>query len=407
METTKNSGEPLRLAIVTHNVIKGDGQGRANYEIARYALKHGVRVSLFADEVDEELVSEGAEWVRIVPPSPWRKANLLKVMMFAREADKLLHARKGEFDIIHGYGYCLGIPHDINTSQFVHSAWRKSPAHTARQHKNLYGLYQWTYSAMNAAWEKKAYLNARVVVAASSTVREELKELGVAPQNLRVILNGADLAEFYPGAADRKTLGLPEGVPLGLFAGDLRTPRKNLDTVLKAIALAPGVHLAVVGKTEGSPFPALAQSLNIADRVHFLGFRRDIAQIMRACDVFVFPSRYEACALVLAEAIASGMPVVTAQTTGGSELIEPEWGVCVPDSNDENALADALLSITGASGEKRTAMGQAARKRAERNGWDDVCQSYLELYHEVAAKPVPVSKTADDAAIRTATAARV
>jgi len=105
--------------------------------------------------------------------------------------------------------------------------------------------------------------------------------------------------------------------------------------------------------------------------VHFLGFRRDIAQIMRACDLFVFPSRYEACALVLAESIASGLPVVTAQTTGGSELIEPEWGVAIPDPNDEKALAKAIVSITSATPEKRAAMGRAARHRAERNGWDD------------------------------------
>ena len=215
---------------------------------------------------------------------------------------------------------------------------------SAKQNKNLYGAYQWTYSAVNAVWEKKAYDNAEVVVAASSTVRKELKELGVAPAKLRVILNGADLAEFYPGQVDRVELKLPENVPLGLFAGDLRTPRKNLDTVLKAIAQTENVHLSVVGKTDGSPFPAMAQQLGIAERVHFLGFRRDIAQIMRACDLFIFPSRYEACALVLAESIASGLPVVTAQTTGGSELIEPGWGVCVPDPNDATALASAIIS---------------------------------------------------------------
>jgi hypothetical protein len=58
--------------------------------------------------------------------------------------------------------------------------------------------------------------------------------------------------------------------------------------------------------------------LNVSDHVHFLGYRRDIPDLMRTANIFVFPSRYEACPLVLLEAMASGLPIVTAQTAGGS-----------------------------------------------------------------------------------------
>src|SRR5437764_451521 len=105
----------MRLAVVTHNVLRGDGQGRANYEIVRYALKHGIQVHLFADRVENDLLEAGAVWEPI-HPRILRKINLLKVFEFAARANRLLQKRRGEFDIVHGYGYCLSVPHEVNTS---------------------------------------------------------------------------------------------------------------------------------------------------------------------------------------------------------------------------------------------------------------------------------------------------
>ena len=305
---------------------------------------------------------------------------------FVQKANALLGKMKSEFDIIHGYGYTLDVPHHVNTSQFVHSAWRKSPMHVARTNKNPYGAYQWLYSAMNAAGEKRAYQKARTVVAASSTVEKELESIGVEPSRLRVILNGANLDEFYPdrtGAnALRQSAGLPLDAPVALFAGDIRTGRKNLDTVLAAFAKiknASPVHLAVVGRVEGSPFPQMARDLGIDDRVHFLDFRRDMPDIMRAVDFFVFPSRYEACALVLVEAIASGLPVITAVTTGGSEVVTPQSGILLPNPDDADALAEAIVQMAQ-DAPAREAMSHVARQEAHKYSWEKIAGGYLDVY---------------------------
>ena len=368
----------MRLAVVAHNVIRGDGQGRANFEIVRYAARKGTKVTLIADRVDEDLLAEpNITWIKVQPKI--RNNWLLHGLEFQARADRLLDTLKGSFDIIHGYGNCLDRPHQINTSQFVHTAWRRSPMHTARGQRNFYGAYQWLYSAINAVGERRAYGKAQIVVAASSTVRQELMEIGVADERLRVILNGADPTEFYPGAASRADLGLPEGVPIALFAGDIRTNRKNLDSVLKAIAQTPGVHLAVVGRVEGSPFPAMASELGVTDRVTFLDFRKDIAQIMRAADMFVFPSRYEACALVLVEAIASGLPVITAKTTGGSEVVTPESGILLDDANDVAGIAGAMSRLAGNPAE-RAGMSRHAALASRAHTWGHVAGSYYDLY---------------------------
>ena len=306
-----------------------------------------------------------------------------------------LRKYRSQVDVVKVNGAITTAVSHVNAVHFVHSSWLRSPAHISRIRRDLYGFYQWLYTAVNAFSEKHAFQKAQVIVAVSQKVAQELEDIGVPRSQIQVIVNGVDLEEFSPGVACRQTLGLPENVTLALFAGDIRTPRKNLDTVLRALVKVPSLHLAVVGSTEGSPFPAMAESLGLNQRVHFLGYRRDIAQLMRAVDLFVFPSRYEACTLVLLEALASGLPVITATATGGAELITPECGVVLPDSDDTDALADALSSmisdwlkpIAEGDGAKRTRMqqmGQAARAVAEQHSWNIMAQTYVDLFEELS-----------------------
>ena len=159
---------------------------------------------------------------------------------------------------------------------------------------------------------------------------------------------------------------------------------KNLDTVLKSLVKVPNLHLAVVGSTERSPYPQMAATLGLSDRVHFTGFRRDIAKIMQAVDFFVFPSRYEACTLVLLEAMASGLPAITATSAGGAELVTPESGFVLSDSDDVDALAEAMKTLASSSS-LRTQMGAAARAVAEQNTWVSKAQRYADLFEELVS----------------------
>jgi glycosyltransferase involved in cell wall biosynthesis len=372
----------MRIAIVSRYARRGDGQGRANYEIVLHALARGHQVDLYADEVDPLILERGGRWIPIKPRV--RGNDLLYGLEAIQKATRTLRSAP-RYDVVHGYGWTLEGAHQINTAQFVHSAWRLQKMHPARTNRNAYGLYQWSYSALNAWGERRAFHNARIVVGASSTIRQELTQtVGLPEAKVRVVLNGVDTQEYRPGAVDRAALGLPENKTLALFAGDIRTGRKNLDTVLKALADAPGIHLAVVGRKEGSPFPALAEQLGVAERVHFLDFRRDMPDLMRAADMFVFPSRYEACALVLIEALGSGLPVITAQTTGGAEAVGDGCGIRLPDPEDAPALAAAMRALAS-DPERRRAMSEAARQVALGLTWEHIGAAYLKLYEEAAA----------------------
>lgn len=372
----------MKIYIVTHNVIKGDGQSRVNYEVVWEAVRRGYHVTLLASRVAPELQqSRHVSWIHI--PYKELPMQLFRELVFSWQSANWLRKHRPEFDLLEVNGANTSALADVNTVHFVHSSWLRSPVHTSRLRRDLYGAYQWLYTALNARWEKEAFCRAKLVVAVSEKVKNELVDIGVPKERIRVILNGVDLQEFSPGYADRRELGLPEEVTLALFVGDIRTPRKNLDTVLHALVEVPELHLAVVGATEGSPYPQLAASLELSTRVHFLGYRRDVSALMQAVELFVFPSHYEACTLVLLEAMASGLPVITASTAGGAELVTPACGVVLPISNDTQALVEAMNTLkSDRPGRER--MGKAARAIAEQHSWASMAQNYLELFKELS-----------------------
>ncbi len=372
----------MKLCIVTHKVQKGDGQGRVNYEIAKEVIRRGHHLTLLATEVAEELhQSSKVNWIYVtVEKLP---SELIRNLIFANKSASWLQKNRSTVDLVKVNGAITTAGSDVNAVHFVHNSWLRSPFHVSRSRRDLYSFYQWVYTVLNARWEKQAFEKTKVVVAVSQKVAQELVDIGVPRSHIRVIVNGVDLQEFSPGVASRQKLGLPENVTLALFAGDIRTPRKNLDTVLHALVKVPDLHLAVVGETENSPYPQLAASLGLSQRVHFLGYRHDIAQIMQAVDLLVFPSRYEPFGLVVIEAMASGLPIITASTTGAADIVTPECGVVLPDSDDIDALASALLSLVSDRAIMQQ-MGKAARSIAEQHSWNTMAQTYVNLFEELS-----------------------
>ncbi|MFB6232002.1 MAG: glycosyltransferase family 4 protein [Salinibacter sp.] len=370
----------MEIGIVTNEIGPGSGQGRVNYEVAQAACERGHHVVLLSSEVDPQLAAaRNATWIQISAEN-W-PTRLLKDQVFAWRSARWLEANASRLDVVLGNGCNTWFSPDFNAAHFVHSAWKESPVHTSQVQTGPYAWYQWLYTTVNAYWEKRAFREAGTVIAVSEQVRNELVDAGIRRDAIRVVHNGVDTSEFKPGPAERADLGLPENVPLALFVGEIRTPRKNLDTVLEALDSVPTLHLAVAGRRAESPYPDMARRLGLSDRVHFLGFRKDVPDLMRAADLFVFPSRYEACSLVLLEAMASGLPIVTAQTAGGAELVEDCFGRVLPDPNDEQALAQALDSLIG-DPEQLEDMGRAARSAATHHTWSNMANEYLALFEQ-------------------------
>ena len=371
----------MKLCIVTRNILKGDGQSRVNYEIVWEAIRRKYHVTLVATNVAPDLQRHpSVNWIPIsVKGYP---TQLLKGIVFSWKSAFWLQRNHCEFDIVLANGALTSFPAKINAVHFVHSSWLRSSNHPSRQHRNLHGAYQWLFTKLNAILEEKAFHQAAVIVAVSQQVKQDLICLGISNDKIQVILNGVDIQEFYPGLTDRCRWQLPEQIPVALFVGDIQSSRKNLETVLYALVKVPKLHLAIVGNTEKSPYPQLANTLGLAARVHFLGFQRDVASIMRTADFLVFPSRYETFGMVVTEAMASGLPVIVANTVGAAELITPDCGIVLQDSEDVAGLAKSLDDLAS-NAEQRQRLGQTARIIAEQYNWHTQAQIYVNLFEEV------------------------
>ncbi len=369
----------MNLAFVQHRLRRNDGQGRVNCEIVKRAIQRGHNVVLLSEFIDQEFQDNPqVNWIHI--PCPNHYTNLVGGAVSAHFAEKWLRNAKRDIDCVFSNGCAVQYPVDICASHFVHSAWIQSPAHP-RHEKGGRAVYQGLYTLYNSRREMSAYRMARRIAAVSQKVKLELIDAGIEAGKIEVVVNGVDLSEFHAGDSMRDQFNLPPNVPLGLFVGDLKTRRKNADNVLRALVKVPDVHVCFAGALEGSPFPAMARELGLADRTHFIGFVKNTADLMRSADCLIFPSRYEAGTLVVLEALASGLPVITASTAGNCDFVRKEFGAVITDPDSTEELADSMADIFGRvrSRDLRAEIARSARAAVEGHSWEAMADAYLKL----------------------------
>ncbi len=175
------------------------------------------------------------------------------------------------------------------------------------------------------------------VVAVSSSVRDSLVAHGIQSVRIVVIPNGIDLTRYAPAPAEHA----PRPFTF-MFVGRLIRD-KGVDVLLDALAQVPQVALRIVGDgPEATALKKQTERLGLTVRVHFLGERTDVPELLRTADALVLPSRREGFGMVIVEARASGLPVVLSDFPASTELIENDvQGIIVP-RDDPAALAEAL-----------------------------------------------------------------
>jgi glycosyltransferase involved in cell wall biosynthesis len=213
--------------------------------------------------------------------------------------------------------------------------------------------------------------------------------------------NGID-ADLY---AYRRTNSAGRGAPWQLlFVGQL-TPQKRVDVILKAFALLPrGIELSLVYQTPAlePELRALAQSLGIEERVHFLGKRgpEQLAALYQSSDLLLLPSAWEALPSVISEAMLCGLPFV-ASTVGGIPEQANGFGLLLDRPNDAD-LAMATLRVLDNYSEY-AATGEAMSRHArDRFAIPRMVERHLVLYERVVQRPIPRRHSLQNAPLNSA-----
>lgn len=159
---------------------------------------------------------------------------------------------------------------------------------------------------------------------------------------------GIDLTKFGQAAVDksakRKELGIPEDATLLLSVGELNE-NKNHETVIRAIK-DMDVYYVIAGKGDlQEHLQSIIDGFGMTERVKLLGFRRDVAELYQAADIYVLPSIREGLNVSIMEAMASGLPVVCGQIRGNTDLIDEHGGALFESKSIvecKNAIEDVL-----------------------------------------------------------------
>lgn len=205
---------------------------------------------------------------------------------------------------------------------------------------------------------------------------------------LSAIRNGV---QFVPAsrerAAVRAELGLGDE-PIGIIVARLDRLKGHAVLLRAAAALRdrglPFTLLVAGDGAERAPLEALAVELGLgADRVRFLGFRKDVPDLLAASDFFVLPSETEGLPLSVLEAMAHRLAVIATPVGGVPELVPDEHhGLLVP-VRDVDALAQALARVV-ADADLRATLGAHAQARCQGEfGFDRMTRQYVELYRKV------------------------
>jgi glycosyltransferase involved in cell wall biosynthesis len=183
----------------------------------------------------------------------------------------------------------------------------------------------------------------------------------------------------------RAELGVSPSTRLAGGAGHL-VPRKGFDLLLRAFAgmQSARTQLVVVGGgTHADELRALAHSLGVQDRVHWLGPRPDGPELVAGLDVFVLTSRNEGMANVMLEAMAAGVPVVATNVSGVQSALGAEDGRVagwIVEPEDAGALSAALDAAVADDGEPARRAAEALRRVHVRFGMDRMlaeCEAVL------------------------------
>ncbi|HEY1174193.1 MAG TPA: glycosyltransferase family 4 protein [Verrucomicrobiae bacterium] len=368
--STRTGHYRRQIALVVHDFSRGFGHGRYCVELARH-LQPLHDIHIFANHFG---VPCEPGWTFQKVPAV-RRSALLTIFTFLSQAEKRLARRK--FDLIHSQGVTCWRA-DVITAHLCNAARVEKDALRSPKER--------LFDTLTGQLETEFYRrnrDARWIAVSGQTANELLTEHEpVHP--VPVIYHGVDTELFHPlgsrtaKAALRDRLGLPVDRWLWLFVGEAS---KGLLPALQALRQFPKATLLVISRSSAAEWLGKAAGIGVLPQVLWPGPQTFLTPFYQSADVFVYPSEYDAFGMVVAEAMSSGLPVITTRKIGAAEWIRHgENGLLGPISEPE-ALNAQLRQIDRLP-DRGAQLGENARDTASRYSWKRCAEATLRVYEQ-------------------------
>ncbi len=384
-----------KIALALENFSRHAG-GAESYAVslAGFLVQSGWEVHFFGESWDGE--PEGAIFHKITIPKylpAW-----LKLVLFAVYHKRAV--KKQRYDVILGFGNTVymnvyqshGGVHWLSARRMVYSE-RSEIKRAIKRLIILLSLKQWARAWIESA-PFRMYPRPSIVAISQMIKKDMLSFFNVNDADIKVVYNGVDTFRYnqnlrhgHKGAL-RRQLGISDDDVVFLFVSyDLK--KKGIEALAEAASQLQqmgntGFKVMVVG---GMPYKALLRhlkALDIQDKMLFTGPVRSIEAYYANSDVFVLPTYYDACSLVVIEAMASGLPSITTTANGAAGIINDGKDGCIishpPRAQD---LANKMQLFL--NDEKRQQMSREALCTGRQYSAEKNHQAMIRIFYEVAA----------------------
>lgn len=382
---------PVRLLHVVGDSQFG-GAGRIILRLGQTARAEGWQVDvLTTDPVFQEAVRQhglglvNLDVIRREIRPLWDLAGAVRLYNFLQREDyRIVHTHTSKAGFVGRLAARMAsVPVIVHTS------------HGFAFHERSPVSIRFFYSAL----ERAAARWCDRIVFVSEFHRRWALELGMCnPLEILAIPNGVATAGRNPEVAPtelRRRLGAREGDLLILSTARLAAD-KGLEYLIEAAAILPRAErrfqVAIAGDGPVRPrLERLARNLSVVDRVIFLGYREDIADLLAACDIVVLPSLREGLSMALLEAMAAGKAIIATSIGSQRELAsQADMAWLVPPA-DARALADAILRFAR-NPALMAYLGTSARTLFESHYTEErMLTSYRRLYLDLLEVKCPVT----------------
>ncbi len=376
----------MRVAVSFPGCYRRGGVERVVLVAANALAGRGHDVHLFAHDWDQARLDPS---VVVHPVQYSERLPLARVRRFPGCCRSAMHSSGLTFDA-HGAFGVMSPPGGTIWVGSVHAAWLQI-SNSQRPWRQRLKQAANPYHRFIIRLEKHVFggRRYRMLIALTDQVKQDLIEhYHVPPADVAVLPNGYCQSEFNvqrrwaEREQVRREVGLAPGQKAVIFVAN-ETERKGFGPLLKAVAAQgdSSLVLIAVGRIDAARYRQPIAQMGLTDRVIFTGPSDDVGRYYAAADVFAMPTQYEAWGLVIVEAMACGLPVLTSRLAGAAVTItEGATGQLLDDPCDAGEITNKLHQLLSG----RHAEPQVIAQSVTSYGWTRVLERYERLLMDPA-----------------------